>query len=132
MKKVGGENDQVGRILLLSALGLLIVHNIVRLVQGNLLVLISLVIQSLVLGFVLGRLPGAKWVIRVWAAILMLAGIAYWVSVGLQVFAWAIYPEGGPFVERVTKLTFWGAFSRSLMLGAGGFFAWRSARIVAR
>ncbi len=93
--------------------------DVVLLARGNPLAAIPFIIESAVFWVCLLRLRVAIWIVRIWAALMILTGVAYWISVLFQLIAWAIYPEGGPIGERISKLTIWGSLSRTLVLALG-------------
>jgi hypothetical protein len=78
------------------------------LLSGNLLALLTLAVQFVVLGAVYFRNPWAYIVVKVWAFIVMLSGLAMWLAVLL---------DGSKYFHSVFH-----AVSNTLMLFAGFYF----------
>ena len=89
-------------------LGLLLAINVMALLSGRLLSLLTLAVQFVVLGAVYFRKPWAYIVVKVWAVIAMLAGLAMWLAVLLA---------GPKYFHSVFH-----AVSNTLMLIAGFYF----------
>ena len=65
-------------------LGLLLATNFLALVTGHYLALLPLVVQFMVLGAVYFGKPWAHIVVKIWAFIVMLSGLAMWLAVLLD------------------------------------------------
>ncbi|WP_158755811.1 hypothetical protein [Dyella sp. S184] len=89
-------------------LGLLLAANIMSLLSGNLLALVSLAVQFTVLGVVYFGKPWAYIAVKLWAFIVMLAGLAMWLAVLL---------DGTKYFHSVFNAVF-----NTLMLFAGFYF----------
>jgi hypothetical protein len=118
--------------LLVAMLGYFLALNLcVLIVSDNVLPTLPIFIQSTVLTFVLFRIRGAAWVVRIWASLLVVTGVFYWISVVSDFLAWAIYPESGSFSQEVTKFTIDSAVTRTVPLVMGIVFIVRATEIMA-
>jgi hypothetical protein len=88
--------------------GLFLAINVITLLSGNLLALLALAVQFMVLGAVYFRKPWAHIVVKVWAVIAMLAGLAMWLAVLL---------DGPKYFHSVFN-----AVSNTFMIFAGFYF----------
>jgi len=127
-----GEQVTIIFCLLVVTLSSLIVLNLfLHTRTDSLIPTISILVQSVVLIFTLLGARGAAWVIRIWASVAILGGIAYWVSIAAALFAWVIYPEGGPLPQRITDFSIGLAVGRTLTVILGVLFVVWSSDIAA-
>ena len=93
---------------LYAVLGLLLVTNILVLASGRLLALLTLTVQSVVLGAVYFGKPWSYIAVKIWALIVMSAGLAMWL---------AVFLDGASHFHSLFNAVF-----KSVMLLAGFYF----------
>jgi len=118
--------------LLVAMLSYFLALNLYLLVvSGSAAPTLPILVQSTVLTFVLLGIRGAAWAVRIWASLLVLTGVFYWISVVFDFLAWAIHPERGSFSQEVTKFTIDSAVARTVPLVMGVVFIVRATEITA-